>query len=133
MYFPGGAHLLQQHAEDVLVIQHFFSVVDNHLKAEGFRTGAHHVQRLGMHVRRDEEAVGVFQFAHALRHRHRFRGGGGFIQQRGRGDIHTGQIQRHLLEVQQRFQTALGDFWLIRGISGVPARVFQHVTQDHRR
>ena len=133
MYFTGGADLLQQHAEDVLVIQHFVSVVDNHVKAEGFRTGAHHVQRLRMHVRRHEEAVGIFQLAHAFCHRHRFGGGGGFIQQRSRGDIHACQVQRHLLEVQQSFQTALGNFWLIRGVSGVPARVFQHVAQDNRR
>ena len=133
MHFAGGAHLLQQHAEDVLVIQHLVSVVDNHVKAEGFRTGAHHVQRLRMYVSRHEEAVGIFQLAHALRHRHRFGGGGRFIEQRRGGDIHTGQIQRYLLEVQQRFQATLGHFWLIRRISGIPARVFQHVAQDHRR
>ena len=133
MNLARGANLLQQHAEDVLVIQHFVSVVNDHVKAEGFRTGAHHVQRLGMHVRRHEEAVGVFQLADALSHRHRFGCRGRFIQQRGGSDIHAGQVQRHLLEVQQRFQAALGHFRLIRGVSGVPARVFQHVTQDHRR
>ena len=133
MNFARCPHLLQQHAEDVLVIQHFVGVVDDHVKAEGFSASAHHVQRLGMHVRRHEEAVGIFQLAHALGHRHCFGGGGRFIQQRGGGNIHTGQIQRHLLEVQQRFQTALGDFRLIRGVSGVPARVFQHVAQDNRR
>ena len=133
MNFAGGAHLLQQHAEDVLVIQHFVSVVYDHVKPEGLCAGTHHVQRLGMHVRRDEEAVGIFQLAHAFGHRHCFGGSGRFIQQRSGGDVHPGQIQCHLLEVQQRFQTALGDFRLVRGVSGVPARVFQHVAQDNRR
>ncbi|TAT59516.1 hypothetical protein EGM92_32555, partial [Enterobacter cloacae] len=85
-----------------------------------------------MNIRRHEEAVGVFQLAHAFRHCHGFCRGGRFIQQRRRGDVETGQIQGHLLEVQQRFQTALGHFRLIGGIRGIPARVFQHVAQDHR-
>jgi hypothetical protein len=59
-----------------------------------------------MNIGGNEEAVGVFQFADAFGHRHRFGGGGRFIQQRSGGDIQPGQIQ-HLLEVQQRFQAAL--------------------------
>ena len=133
MNFTGGPDLLQQHAEDVLMLQCFVSVVDNHVKTEGFRAGTDDVQSLRMHVGRHEEAVGVLQFAHALGHRHRFSGCGGFVQQRGGGHIETGQIQRHLLEVEQRFQTTLRNFWLIRGVRGVPARVFQHVALDNRR
>ena len=38
-----------------------------------------------------------------------------------------------MLKVQQRLQTALGNFRLIRGVGGVPARVFQHVAQNHGR
>ena len=62
MYFASGAHLLQQHTEHVLVIQHFRGVVNNHVKAKGFSTGAHHVQRLRVYVGGNKEAVGVFQF-----------------------------------------------------------------------
>ncbi|MNN82750.1 hypothetical protein D3C81_1997160 [compost metagenome] len=86
-----------------------------------------------MNVCRHEEAVSVFQLADALSHRHRFSSGGRFVKQRSGGNIQPGQIQRHLLEVQQRLQAALGDFRLIRRIGGVPAWVFQHVAQDHRR
>ncbi len=115
------------------MIERFLSLIDNHLKAEGFGTGAHHIQRLRMDVGCDEEAVRAFQFADAFCHRHRFSGGGCFIQQRSGGDIEAGQIERDLLEIEQGFKTPLRHFRLIRGISGVPARVLQHITQDHRR
>jgi len=64
---------------------------------------------------------------------HRFRGGGAFIEQRGVGDIEPGQIHHHRLEVQQRFEPALGDFGLVRGVGGVPAGILQNVAQDHGR
>ena len=131
--FAGGAHLLQQHAEDILVIEHFVGVIDDHVEAEGFRTGAHHVQGLRMDIGGNEEAVGVFQFADAFGHRHRFGGGGRFIEQRSGSDIQPGEIESDLLEVEQRFQAALGDFRLVRGIGGIPARIFQHVALNNRR
>ena len=131
--FAGGAHLLQQHAEDILVIEHFVGVIDDHVEAEGFRAGAHHVQGLRMDIGGNEEAVGALQFTDAFGHRHRFGGGGGFIKQRSGSDIQPGQIQSDLLEVEQRLQTALGYFRLVRGIGGIPARVFQHVALNDRR
>ncbi len=133
VHFTGGAHLLQQHAEHILVIQHFVRIIHDHVEAEGFGAGAHHIQGLGMNVSRHEEAVSPLQLADTFGHRHRFGSGGGFVQQGGRGDIQSGQIQRHLLEVEQRFQTALRNFRLIRGVGGVPARIFQHVALDNRR
>ncbi len=133
MNFTGSAHLLQQHAKHILVIQHFLCIIHNHFKTKGFGTRTYHVEGLWVNIGGDEEAVRPFQFADAFCHRHCFGGGGGFIQQRGGGDVQTGQIQRHLLEVQQCFQTALRHFRLIRGVRGVPARVFQHVAQNNRR
>ena len=133
MHFAGSAHLLQQHAKDILVFQRFVGIIDDNVKTKGFRTCTNDVQRLRMHVSRDEEAICVLQLAHTLGHRHRFRGGGRFIQQGSRSHIKTGQIQRDLLEIKQRFKAALRHFRLIRSISGVPARVFQHIAQDNRR
>ncbi|MNT69071.1 hypothetical protein D3C72_2073540 [compost metagenome] len=81
------------------MIQNLFRIVNNHVKPEGFRTSADHVQRLGMNICRHEEAVSVFQLADALSHRHRFGSSGRFVKQRSGGNIQPGQIQRHLLEV----------------------------------
>jgi glycine cleavage system pyridoxal-binding protein P len=34
---------------------------------------------------------------------------------------------------RNKFQAALGDFRLVRGIGGIPARIFQHVALNNRR
>ena len=132
VHFTGGANLLQQHAEHILMIQCFCRVINNDVKTKSLRTSTHYVQRLRMNISRHKETVGVFQFADAFGHRHGFSCSSSFIQQRSGSHVQAGQVQRHLLEVQQCFQTALGDFRLIRGVGGVPTRVFQHVTQDNR-
>ena len=101
MNLAGRPYLLQQHAEDVLMVEGFLGIIDNHIETESFCAGAHHVQRLRMNIGGNKETVSVFQFAHAFGHCHRFRGGSGFVQQRGRSNIQTGQVERHLLKVQQ--------------------------------
>ena len=58
---------------------------------------------------------------------------GRLIEQRGVGQIKTGEVDDHLLIVQQRFQPTLGNLRLIGRVGGVPARILQHVAQDHRR
>ena len=58
---------------------------------------------------------------------HGLGGGGGFVEQRGVGDVQAGQVDDHGLEVQQRFEPALGDFGLVGRVGGVPAGVLQHV------
>jgi hypothetical protein len=51
MNFAGGAHLLQQHAENVLMVERFFRLIDDDVKAKGCGAGAHHVQGLRMYRR----------------------------------------------------------------------------------
>gem|GEM_PF-2673333 len=79
-----------------------------------------------------EEGVGL-GLGRTLGQGHRFGRSGGFIQQRGVGDLHAGQVGAQGLEVDQRFHAALRDLGLVRGVSGVPRRVFQHVAQDDVR
>ena len=50
MNLAGGAHLLQQYAEDVLMVERFFRIIDNHIETEGLRAGAHYVQGLRVNV-----------------------------------------------------------------------------------
>ena len=82
------------------MVEHFLRVIDNHFKTKGFGTSTDHIQRLRMNVRSNKEAVGIFQFTDAFRHRHCFGGSGGLIQKRSRSHIQPGQIQRYLLEVE---------------------------------
>ena len=81
MDLPAGAGLLQQHTKHVIVIKSFFRAIDSQFKTEVFSAGADHIQGLRMHIIRNKKAVGIFLLADALRHRHRFRRCGRFIQQ----------------------------------------------------
>ena len=127
MDLPAGAGLLQQHTKHVIVIKGFFRTVNSQFKTKIFSAGADHIQGLRMHIIRNKKAVGIFLFTDTFCHRHGFRRCGRFIQQRGGCQFQTGQIDSHLLEIQQRFQTALGDFRLIRRVRGIPARIFQQI------
>ena len=49
-----------------------------------------------------------------VEHRHRFGGGGAFVEQRRRRDLHPGEIADHRLEVQQRLEAPLRDLGLVR-------------------
>ena len=60
-------------------------------------------------------------------HRHRLGGGGGFVEQRGVGDVEAGEVGDHRLEIQERFEPALGNLGLIRRVLRVPAGIFQNV------
>src|SRR5215470_15672262 len=44
---------------------------------------------------------------------------GALIEHRRVGDLETGQVGHHGLEVQQCFQTALTDFWLVRSVGRI--------------
>jgi hypothetical protein len=81
----------------------------------------------------EAKKVAALVLAQALAEGHGFGGGGGFVEQRGVGDRQAGEVADQGLEVQQRFETALGNFRLVRGVGGVPGRVFQQVAQDRRR
>ena len=66
-------------------------------------------------------------------HRHGLGGGGGFVEQRGVGDVEAGEVGDHRLEIQQRFEPALGNFGLVRRVLRVPAGIFQDVALDDGR
>jgi hypothetical protein len=85
-----------------------------------------------MGVAGDQEGVRL-RLRRTLGQGHRLGGGGGFVQQRGVGDLHAGQVGAHLLEVDQRFHAALRDLRLVRRVRGVPGRVFQDVAEDDVR
>ena len=93
--------VLEQRAE-VFALVGLGKIADHQFKTEIFGAGFHHVQSLRINALVHKETLG-FHLAHAVRHRHRFGGGGRFVQQRRARHREAGQIDAHLLEVQQRF------------------------------
>ena len=69
----------------------------------------------------------------AADHRHRFRRGGRLVEQRRVRHRQAGEVDHHLLEVEQRLEPTLRDLGLVGRVGGVPAGVLEHVALDHRR
>ena len=65
--------------------------------------------------------------------RHRFGGGGGFVEHRCVGNVELGKIDNQCLKIQQRFKPALREFGLVRCVSRVPTGIFENVSLNHRR
>ncbi|MCY1215383.1 hypothetical protein D9M72_272260 [compost metagenome] len=122
--------VLQQGAEVGAGVAELTLVADHHLDAQRLGAGAQHVEGLRVAVLRGEEGVAGLVLAQALAEGHGLGGGSAFVEQGGVGDRQAGEVADQGLEVQQRFQAALGDFRLVGGIGGVPGRVFQQVAQD---
>ncbi|MCY1423592.1 hypothetical protein D9M71_393080 [compost metagenome] len=128
-----ACRVLQQSAEERRHVAQFTLVAHHHVDAQRLGTGAQYVEGLRVAMHGGEELMAAFVLAQAFAEGHGFGSGGGFVEQRGVGDRQAGEVADQGLEVQQRFQAALGNFWLVRGVGGVPGRVFQQVAQDRRR
>jgi hypothetical protein len=123
-----GVGILQQDARDLVVELEFLRGRHLDLDAKGLRAGGDDLDRLGMAVFGHEEDVPAV--LHREAEVHGLGGGGAFVEERGVGDLESGEIADHGLEVEERFEPALGDLGLIRGVLGVPAGVFQDVALD---
>jgi hypothetical protein len=118
-------------------------VADGDLDAQRLGSRAQDFDRLGKarvghkaHGRPDD----AFDPAalHAMQHGHRFSGGGGFVQQRCIGDLHSSQVAHHRLEIEQAFQAPLSESrpgtacraCTSRGSRGTLRRITLGVTQS---
>ena len=128
---PVGPRILEKRAKDLRGV-HVVGIADDHLDAERCGARPDHRDILRMTRLIDEERA-LFRLGHALCHGHRLGTGGGLVQQGGIGDVETGQIANHGLEIQQRLEPTLADLGLVGRIGGVPGRVFQDVALDRRR
>jgi hypothetical protein len=127
-----GGGVLQQGAEVVAKVTELLLVGYHDHDAQWFGTGPQHVQGLRMAVAGCEEGVGGLVLAQPFAKGHGLGGGRGFVEQRRIGDRQPGQVADQGLEVEQGFQAALGDFWLIRRVGGVPGWILQQVAQNRR-
>ncbi len=127
----GGARILQEPADDIGSFQVGRGIADDQGPAQRLGAGAHHSQRLRMHVLVDEEGF-CLDLRVPLGERHGFGRRGRLIEQRGVGDVEPGEVADHGLEVEQRLQPALADLGLVGRVGRVPGRILQDVALDHR-
>ena len=131
-----AGRVLGQHAEVIVVAHELRQGLGRRAQpdfnAQRPGTRLHHLDRLRMAVTRHQKGLAL-ALDTAPSQRHGLGRGSGFIEHGGVGHRHAGQVADHGLKVDQRFQPTLGNFGLVRRVSGVPGRVFQNVAQDHAR
>ncbi len=130
VYGAGARRILGEHTKVVAAGHQFGRHADTHVDAQRCRACVDHLDRLRMAVASHDEHLALVLDA-APRQCHRLGCGSGFIEHRGVGNRHAGEVADHGLEVDQRFQPPLRNFRLVGCVGGIPGRVFQHVAQDH--
>ena len=126
-----GRGILHKRTKNRVVELEAREVFDLDLNAERFRARAYDFNRLRVTIVRDEKGVSIR--SHGVTQRDRLGGGSRLVEQRCVCDLHGGKIGDHGLEIEQRFETALGELSLIRRVSGVPTRILQNISLDHGR
>ena len=95
--------VLNQRAKNLRAENKRAVVIDDNVDAERPGAGLDDFNVLRMTVLRDEENVAAFLVFEAVAHHHRFRRGGGFVEQRGVGDFEAGEVADHRLKIKQHF------------------------------
>jgi len=126
--------VLQKHTADVLVPRKvvLLQILHLHVHSDGLRSRPQNGQGLREDVLRDYEGP-LSTVVESVAHVHGLGGGGGLVEERGVGDVHLGELHDHGLVVQERLQSSLRYFRLVRSVACVPHRVLQHIPQHHVR
>ncbi len=130
----GRRRRLDQHREGCLASGHeLLRIAHLDVDAERLRTRLDDRDRVRVAALVDDEAARRVLRRETARHRHRFRRGGGFVEQRRVRELHPREVADHRLEVQERLEAALRDLRLVRRVRRVPRRILEHVALDDRR
>ena len=126
-----GARQLGDDPEELAFRQALPEVGLDDFDAERLGASGQHGGGLRVNVAVDDQPVR--RPAHRPVHQgHRLGGRGALVEHRRVGDLESGEVTDHGLEVQQRLEPALADLRLIRRVSGVPRRVLKYVAAQHR-
>ncbi len=130
---PGRSRVLREHPERPVQVEVGVAQIgDDRLHPDRLGPGRHHIDRLRVAVVADDEGRRAPPH-HAARERHRLGRSGALVEQAGVGHVERREVADHGLERQQRLEPALADLRLVRGVGGVPGRVFEHVAQQDAR
>jgi len=117
---PVGIGILDQASEDIVAeikFRSFLHAQDNPLRP---CTRDEHVEGLGPYLLVDEEAVDAvlhhLTASGGKQHRHGLGSGCGFVKEGGIGNLHTGKVTHHGLEIEQGLEPSLRNLSLVRGV-----------------
>lgn len=128
-----GVGVLDEDAADVAGVHGECGrgVGDDELCAEALGAGFEDADGLGVAVGGGDED-GFLVLGDGEAHPHGFGGGGALVEEACAGEGEAGQVGEHGLEVEEGFESALGDLGLVWGVLGVPAGVFEDIAEDDR-
>ena len=95
----------------------------HNLNTQRFGPTGHHCFGVGKRIVIDEEDI-AGRTRCPPGQQHRLRHSSRFIQHGGISRGHASEVSHHRLKIEQGFETTLRNFWLIRGVGGIPAGVF---------
>ena len=125
-----GRGVLQEAAERVLAEDEVLGGFHDDVDPDRLGAALHHLDGLRVAVLRHVKRGGVAAAVDPIQHHHRLRRGRRLVEQRRVGDLQARQVDRHVLEVEERFQAALCNLGLVGRVLGVPGRIFQDVALD---
>ena len=127
-----GIGVLHKDAADLIGDLELLAARDAQLDTHRLAARLQHCDRLRVHILGADKDRPLAA-CNPVAHRHGLGRGGAFVQQGRAGQRQARQVADHRLEVQERLEPALRDLRLVRRVGRVPARVLQHLAQDHRR
>ena len=107
-----------------------FGRASEDLDAKRLGAGLENREGLRMDMIRDEDGITALD---VMAESHRLGSGGGFVEQRGIGNLHSSEVANHGLEIQKRLKPTLRDLGLIGCVGGIPTGVLENISADHGR
>ena len=110
---PAAASRIADESAEISFVTRRVGILDTQLDADRLGAGFQNRQRLwvGVGIDAEDRSLGAMR---PKRHRHPLGGGGGFVKKRAVGDVHAGQLDHHRLEIEDRLETPLRNFRLVR-------------------
>ena len=103
------------------------------MNAQRFSPSSQHGKSLGKNLRIHEKTMSLRALANRKAEAHRLSSCRSLIKQRSIGDRQPRELTDQRLEVEQSLEPSLRDLSLIRGVSGIPSRIFKHLSLNQRR
>ncbi|PON56352.1 hypothetical protein PanWU01x14_181830 [Parasponia andersonii] len=130
--FTLSARILDKNTTNIArFVINVLKISSNNFQIETISSGLANINSLRVTVIGNDKSL-LLSLLNVITHGHCLRSRGSFIEQRSIRHGQASKIRYKGLEVKQRLKTPLGYLSLVRGVLGIPSRVFHYVPQNYR-